>query len=336
MKAMRLVKAKPRVAAVRATVRKLQPAARLPLNAALRRLTRDEHEELQKRLSEPLECVYHPSFRRTREWEAPHVIWPGRSVPKEAEPVSAAGNEPPVAPTATEVLTAEQERRLFMRFNYARHRAMAIFAKYRGRRLSLSAAREVLRWTRLANEVRAEIVGANTSLVLAMARRSRNSGVELSELVSEGNLALLRCVDKFDAARGFKFSTYACRAILAAFSRAGAKAARHRSQFPAPFDPVMERSDYIETQRAGIELDCVDELKRILFENAADLSSVERRVLSARFSLDQPADRVPTRRKTLDQVGDLLGVSKERVRQIQNQAMDKLRAALEHRLLAAS
>jgi RNA polymerase sigma factor (sigma-70 family) len=143
-------------------------------------------------------------------------------------------------------------------------------------------------------------------------------------------------VDKFDAARGFKFSTYACRAILASFSRAGAKAARHRSQFPTPYDPAMERSDYLESRRDRIELDCVDELKRILFENSADLSSVEKRVLTARFSLDQPAPGPGSRRKTLDQVGDLLGVSKERVRQIQNQAMIKLRAVLEERLLAAS
>jgi RNA polymerase sigma factor (sigma-70 family) len=215
-----------------------------------------------------------------------------------------------------------------------------VLRAYRGRRLTAKAAREVLRWQRLADETRTYIVRANTSLVLAMARRSRNSGAEMGELVSEGNLALLRCVDKFDASRGFKFSTYACRAILASFSRAGAKAARHRAQFPTPFDPAMERSDHVETKRDRIEHECVDELKRILFENSADLSSVERRVLTARFSLDQPinnsAAKPAVRRKTLDQVGDLLGVSKERVRQIQNQAMIKLRAVLEERLLAAS
>ncbi|HPM23573.1 MAG TPA: sigma-70 family RNA polymerase sigma factor [Phycisphaerae bacterium] len=319
--------------ATRATtvVRKLNPTAKLPPTGALRRFSLDEIEHLQRRLAEPVECVYHPSFRRATMPEGDLPVDDARSASQASERVTSSDAAP-----GTEVLTAAAEQRLFLRFNYCRARVMRVLTRYRGQRLSGRAARELLHWDSLAQELRTDIVRANTSLVLAMARRSRNNGVELGELVSEGNLALLRCVDKFDASRGFKFSTYACRAILASFSRAGAKAARHRAQFPAPYDPAMERSDYLETRREGIELDCVDELKRILFENSADLSTVERRVLSARFSLDQPAVRAGQRRKTLDQVGDLLGVSKERVRQIQNQAMLKLRAVLEERLLAAS
>jgi RNA polymerase primary sigma factor len=323
-----------RVDVPRATtiVRKLRPTAMLPPPSALRQLTPHEIERLDKRLAEPVECVYDPIFRRASE--------PGANDGVEQEAVPA---PPEMAeelaeriPPATQVLTAAEERRLFLRFNYYRYRVLRLLARFRSRRLTLAVARQVLRWDEMAQDVRTEIVRANTSLVLAMARRSKNSGVELGELVSEGNLALLRCVDKFDAARGFKFSTYACRAILASFSRAGAKAARHRTQFPTAFDPAMERSNYLETQRDRIELECVDELKRILFDNSADLSQVERKVLAARFSLDQLGAKPSPRRKTLDQVGDLLGVSKERVRQIQNQAMVKIRAVLEERLLAAS
>lgn len=316
-------------------VRKLRPTAKLPPPSALRQLSQHEIERLEKRLAEPAECVYDASFRRAT-WPEP-----GRDATPAAESAAAtpAADLPERLPgraTATEVLSPQAERDLFFHFNYCRCRVLRRLAHFRGRRLTVAAARELLHWDELAQEIRTEIVRANTSLVLAMARRSKNSGVELGELVSEGNLALLRCVDKFDAARGFKFSTYACRAILASFSRAGAKAARHRSQFPTPFDPAMERSDYLETKRDRIELECVDELKRILFENSADLSNVERKVLAARFSLDQQGTHPGQRRKTLDQVGDLLGVSKERVRQIQNQAMIKIRAVLEERLLVAS
>ncbi len=307
---------------VRTVVRKLTPATKLPAASALRRFTAAEIERLEHLTAEPLECVFNASFRRATIPELTVSVPVSAMVHVQGEP--------------TEVLTADQERALFLRFNFCRYRLMKVLARYRGVRLSAAAAREALHWDRLAQRTREDIIRANTSLVLAMARRSRNSGVELGELVSEGNLALLRCVDKFDAARGFKFSTYACRAILASFSRAGAKAARLRSQFPTPFDPAMERSSFLESKRARIEHDCVEELKRILFENSADLSHVERRVLTARFSLDQAATLPGSRRKTLDQVGSLLGVSKERVRQIQNQAMLKLRAVLEERLLAAS
>ncbi len=324
---------KPAAEAATTIVRKLAPTARLPGPTMVRGLGPADLELLEKRLREPVECVYHPTFRRASMPEPadqPHIVAP------DTPPGDPDLDHGESTPRVTEVLTAEQERALFLRFNYCRHRVMIILRRFRGKRLTGAATRELIRWERMAQQIRADIVRANTSLVLAMARRSRNNGVELGELVSEGNLALLRCVDKFDASRGFKFSTYACRAILASFSRAGAKAARHRSQFPTPYDPAMERSDHLEAKRDRIEHECVDELKRILFDNSADLSAVERRVLTARFSLDQPNTKPGLRRKTLDQVGDLLGVSKERVRQIQNQAMIKLRAVLEERLLAAS
>ena len=320
---------------VSSNVRKLTPTAKLPAGAIFQRLSENDRQILEQRLSEPVECVYNLLFRRaTIPPPAPARLPATHELPDlEPAEISAmpATHTPP-----TDVLTVDEERSLFLRFNYCRHRVMLVLRKFRGQRLTAGAVREVLTWEKLAQQTRTDIIRANTSLVLAMARRSRNNGVELGELVSEGNLALLRCVDKFDAARGFKFSTYACRAILASFSRAGAKAARHRVQFPTPYDPAMERSDYVETRRERIEHECVEELKRILFDNSADLSTVERRVLTARFSLDQPTPKAGTRRKTLDQVGDLLGVSKERVRQIQNQAMIKIRAVLEERLLAAS
>lgn len=317
-------------------LRRLTPTAKMPRAAVLRRLSESDRELLRKRLTEPAECVYHPGFRRST---MPGVNpQPGPRSQRSPQPVYAPAD--PTAPVigirSTEVLSAEGERTLFLRFNYCRHRVMRVLRKHRGERLDAAVTRELLRWEHRAQSVRAQIVRANTSLVLAMARRSRSSGVELTELISEGNLALLRCVDKFDASRGFKFSTYACRAILASFSRCAAKAARYRSQFPTAYDPSMERSDQLDRRRERIEDDCVDELKRILFENSADLSTVERRVLDARFSLDEARPKAEPYRMTLDQVGLLLGVSKERVRQIQNQAMSKLCAVLEERLLAAS
>jgi len=332
----RVVKAVPR-RGQRAVLRKLRPKAKPPTDAALKAFTDRERARLLKILSEPVECVCDPSFARMRTWDDGAFPLPAsKNDPGAHDDAAEDASHSNLGPKPTEVLTAEQERALFLRFNYGRYRVMRLLHRYRGRRLTVDAARELLHWDRFATETRADIIRANTSLVLAMARRSRNSGVELSELVSEGNLALLRCVDKFDVSRGFKFSTYACRAILASFSRAASKTARLRTHFPTGYDPAVERSDYLDRKRERIEVECVEELRQILFENAADLSSVERRVLDARFSLSRSARRGPVQRRTLDQVGVLLGVSKERVRQIQNQAMLKLRAALERRLLAAS
>jgi RNA polymerase primary sigma factor len=288
-------------------------------------------------LSEPMECVYDPSFRRAGAEGA--LV---RSLPTDWEVQVGSANKDDsgldlLAPRRHRVLTADEERELFLRFNYCRYRMMLIVQRHQGRRLGWHAANELLHWLREALQTRNAIVRLNTSLVMAMARRTKTLGVELSDLVSEGNLALLRCVDKFDCLRGFKFSTYACRAIMSSFARLGAKNARYRSQFPAPYDATLERDDELERKRDDEAQDCIKGLQNILAENAADLSNVERRVITARFALGRPES--PERKgrlPTLEQVGALLGVSKERVRQIQNRALKKLRVVIEESVLFAS
>jgi len=201
------------------------------------------------------------------------------------------------------------------------------------KRLTLKAARELLWWHQQVEAARAEIVRANLPLVLAMAKRTRLGNYDFAELISEGNMALLRSVDKFDCGRGFKFSTYACRAILKSFSRVAMRTSRYRGHFPTEFDPSLEKSDHLERQRLDAEFDCVDELREILNSNSADLNDVEVKVIQARFALGQtPEGGGP---KTLEQVGLLIGVTKERVRQIQNRALAKLRERLEKDFLAA-
>ena len=163
-----------------------------------------------------------------------------------------------------------------------------------------------------------------------MAKRTRMSEVDFADLVSEGNMALLRAVDKFDAGRGYKFSTYACRAILKAFSRQGMKLSKYRQRFPTDFDPKLERSNFLETKRNTFEKDAAEEVKRIVQENRADLTEVERTVIEHRFGLESGDGEKPM---TLEQVGQIIGVTKERVRQIQNKAMEKIRLQLEANFL---
>jgi RNA polymerase primary sigma factor len=142
-------------------------------------------------------------------------------------------------------------------------------------------------------------------------------------------MALLRAVDKFSIDRGFKFSTYACRAILKAFSRTAMKHSKHRTRFPVEFEPDYEKSDWADKRRDQVEEDCVDELKQIVDRNLADLSSVEQTVIKRRFNWQQ-ADESPL---TLEEVGKIIGVTKERVRQIQNKALAKIRNVMEDGVL---
>jgi len=313
------------------------PAAKPPVDSVINSLAVEDEVLLTKLLTEPFDYVDHPDFTKT---SIEKVLFGDVAKLVNAKATRFSHLPDPitdaiVAGERVPALSYEQESHLFMRYNYTRMRVAHILVRYRGKRLTGNATRRLLAWGHRALGARSVIVRLNMPLVLAMAKRTRLSNVDFSEMVSEGNMALLRSVEKFDCSRGYKFSTYSCRAILKAFSRVAMRTSRYRGQFPTEFDPAMERSDYVERRREDVVDDCVDELKQILLDNAAGLSDVERTVIRERFALGIPLDGSEARPKTLEQVGHIIGVTKERVRQIQNNALKKIRGALEEQYLAA-
>ncbi|MCK4660125.1 MAG: sigma-70 family RNA polymerase sigma factor [Phycisphaerae bacterium] len=298
-------------------------------------LSPDDRLILGHFLSDPVEFIDHPDLHR-RQAEAKlfgavaELVSPGVPCFAPAQPVVTRSAGPRGIPT----LSGEQERTLFLRYNYARMCIRKLQDQFPGRAMTAKATRQFLAWGRRALEARSTITEMNLPLVMAMAKRTRLASIDYNELISEGNMALLRSVNKFDCNRGFKFSTYACRAILKSFSRVAMRISRYRGRFPTEFDPAIERSDYLEHKRDEIETDCVQELKEILLRNLADLSEVEQTVIHERFALRRTRGDNFTP-KTLEQVGTIIGVTKERVRQIQNKALKKIRTALEDKYLAA-
>lgn len=226
-------------------------------------------------------------------------------------------------------LHAQDEVQLFLKYNFARYHLSHLIAAQR-KYSSISRTRQMIAWYQRAVIARANLVRANMALVLAMVKRTRIPNVEFGELVSEGNMALLRSVDKFDVARGFKFSTYACRAILKSFNRLATKTGRYRQHFPTEFDPDMERSDYDIRKHEMQKENSVDALREILAKNRARLSEVERKIVMERFAITSRG-----KGRTLAEVGKMVGLTNERVRQIQNLALDKIRDVLDDEYLAA-
>jgi RNA polymerase primary sigma factor len=219
------------------------------------------------------------------------------------------------------------------------------------------------------------LVECNLRLVISMARAYSASGVPLLDLIQEGNLGLMRAVEKFDYRRGYKLSTYATWWIRQAMSRAIADQGRtirlplhvldvvkklHRAkrrmtqtlgreplaaelaaELELPVERVIELqrmmedpvsletpvgdgeslfSDMVEDVNAPRPDDHVagDERRRQLEEALDSLNERTRRVIEARFGL---GDRDPA---TLEQVGTEIGVTRERVRQIETRALREL------------
>jgi RNA polymerase primary sigma factor len=153
-----------------------------------------------------------------------------------------------------------------MQYNYARWKLSKLCQAQR-KRYSTRRAKEMLEWYRHSLNFRSALANANMALVVAMAKRTRINAVEFGELVSEGNMALLRAADKFDVRRGFKFSTYACRAILKSFNRLATKTGTYRQHFPTEFDPEMERSDEIDRRHKDQRELAIEDLQRVLALN---------------------------------------------------------------------
>ena len=239
--------------------------------------------------------------------------------------------EAPLTVQQPKVLKTAEERHLFLRYNYARYRLCKLLEK-RKRRGSGAVARqqEIELWQQRVARSRSDLAQANMALVLAMAKRVQIPHVEFEDLVSEGNMALLRCIDKFDVSRGFKFSTYACRGILKSFHRLSTKSARYRQQFPTSFEADLGPPG-VEDNKHDVEWDdSIHSLRQLFANNRAQLSQVEQQVVMERFALTSRGKGL-----TLLEIGKIVGVSTERVRQILNQALAKIRLALDGDLVAA-
>ena len=256
-------------------------------------------------------------FAPDSEPELPLTSWyrPTRDEPSETSSIT------------PQTMNSAEERLMFYRFNYCKMRLSQLKRKFTDDGMTVKMAGEFLEWHRKFEHTREYLVRTNLALVLAMAKRYRLGETDFADVVSEGNMALLRAVDKFNVDRGFKFSTYACRAILKAFSRTAMKATRQRTRFPLEFEPGREKSDWLDRRRDSAEEFYIEELQAIVDRNLADLSSIEKKVIVHRFNWKQ----VGNSPLTLDAVGQIIGVTKERVRQIQNKALAKIRIVMEER-----
>lgn len=223
------------------------------------------------------------------------------------------------------LLTPAGEQHLFRQYNFLKHQAEQVRKTLRADSPNADDVARVEALLASAARVKNEIVQANLRLVVSIAKRHARQcgGMSLFELISEGNMALLRAVEKFDAARGFRFSTYATWAVSRHFARAIPDEYRQSQRYQTGQDERLkvERDDDALSEESAPSQP--GRLRQILVGGMSQLDPRERRVIERHFGLS--GGGAPA---TLEEIGRELGVSKERARQIKERALLRLRSAL--------
>jgi len=209
------------------------------------------------------------------------------------------------------LLTPARERALFLKFNHAKfrlHHARRRIdpAKVRARDLD-----ELEAFIKRAADVKNDIVRANLRLVVSIAKKHLRAGLSLMELVSEGNVTLMRAVESFDVHKGHKFSTYATLAIMKGFARTvpqmqsvAARSSRASELLPDIADRSATHVDLLASR---------EQAQRMLDH----LNEDEQAVLRAQFGMTDAGG-----------ASTELTLSRHRLRQIERSAIEKLRAAM--------
>ncbi|MFI1916859.1 sigma-70 family RNA polymerase sigma factor [Nocardia sp. NPDC020380] len=274
----------------------------------------------------------------------------------------------------TALLTAADEVELAKRIEaglYAQHLLET------NKRLSAVKKKDLAVLVREGQAARQHLLEANLRLVVSLAKRYTGRGMPLLDLIQEGNLGLIRAMEKFDYTKGFKFSTYATWWIRQAITRGMADQSRtirlpvhlveqvnklarikrelHQQLGREATDaelanesgiPVDKIADLLDHSRDPVSLDMpvgndeeaplgdfIEDSEATSAESAviagllhrdvrtvlATLDEREQQVIRLRYGLDDGQPR------TLDQIGKLFGLSRERVRQIEREVMSKLR-----------
>ncbi|MGB7323477.1 MAG: sigma-70 family RNA polymerase sigma factor [Rubripirellula sp.] len=217
------------------------------------------------------------------------------------------------------LLTPEQERMLFQRMNFLRQQAANHRSQLNPKRPSRIRMEMINQCIALADWHRDRIVEANLRLVFSIVKKFVNPTCGFEELLSDGIVAIMRAVEKFDFDRGFRFSTYATQVIRrSSYQTVVLQQQERQTTLGGLQDMDLEITD--EGRESAISEGRWHELRGRLSGMMEQLDRREKFIICARFSLG-------AHRKvyTLQSLANRLGVSKERVRQLERRAMDKLR-----------
>jgi RNA polymerase primary sigma factor len=278
-------------------------------------------------LDQPIEFMYHSSFEAPDADEL--ILGP---VPQNADKHPAFRAPPGLPPYLAQLysiplLSKEQEAYHFRKMNYLKFRAARLRDQLDVSRAKTRVMDQIERCLDEAVEVKNLLIRSNLRLVVSIAKKHVKPNGNFFEMVSDGNISLIRAIEKFDFSRGFKFSTYATWAIMKNYARSIPAEHNLLDRYRTGSDEFFmsspdQRSDQFEQELVN------HRQHEAIIQILNRLDERERNIIMFRFGLNQD-----TEPQTLEQLGGRFGVTKERIRQLESRALEKLRKiAMEEKL----
>lgn len=284
-------------------------------------------------LEQPLDYIYHESFDDPKMESTIMASMPElEKFEEERENMKAPKDVPLELASLYEVplLNKPQEQHLFRKMNFLKHKANQL----RNRLLTPSGKIDVAKVRSQdldqiedlmdqATIVKEQLINCNMRLVVSIAKRHSNQSDNMFELISDGNMSLIRAVEKFDYSRGNKFSTYASWAIMKNYARSIPEEKTRRERYVTGTETVFEAAPdnrIDEHEWVASAEQATYRVNRLL----QYLDPREQQIIRMRAGLDNDAGGM-----TLEKIGEQLGITKERVRQLNVRAMKKLRSLAE-------
>ena len=274
-------------------------------------------------LEKPIDYMNAPTFEE--QDAAATILQPAPVQERKTAPVKTPPGLPPYLNSlyAVPLLTKEEEVYYFRKMNFLLFQASQLQKQIDRTQPKTKDMDAIERLIGQANEVKNFLIRSNLRLVVSIAKKHMKPNANFFEMVSDGNISLIRAIEKFDYTRGFKFSTYASWAIMKNFARSIPAEYTQLERFRTGNEEVFHQASDPRSERVNEEV--VNKRQHeALMQILSQLDPRERDIIVSRYGLK---DGRPA--QTLEQVGQKLGVTKERIRQLESRALQKLRKIAE-------
>ncbi|MCA9111268.1 MAG: sigma-70 family RNA polymerase sigma factor [Planctomycetaceae bacterium] len=270
-------------------------------------------------LGEPVDFMDSPEFREPNADRK--ILAPAPESEKKQSRIKPPPGLPPYLASlyAIPLLTREQEQYYFRKMNYLRFRASKLREKIDSKRPRSKDMDQLEEFLTKSMEVKNFLIRSNLRLVVSIAKRHIKPSSNFFEMVSDGNMSLIRAIEKFDYTKGNKFSTYATWAIMKNYARSIPQEYKVLERYRTGNEEVFQQKS--DKRGNPFEEEMNNQKQHGVIMSILDqLEDRERAIILHRYGLVQG-----TEPKTLEQVGEKFGVTKERIRQLESRALKKLR-----------